>query len=160
MKLHLIVAFDKNRLIGDGEGIPWHLPNDLKKVKAVTMGHTLIMGENTYRSIGHPLKGRKNVILSDREDFDVQGAIVVHSKEEALEVCKNDAHVFIFGGASIYKLFIDDVELMHITFVDRNHPVDETAVYFPNFDANQFVLKYCKKNIDVVNYYYTILERK
>lgn len=159
MKLHLLVAFSKNRVIGANGGIPWHISEDFKKVKALTTGNTIIMGEATYHSIGKPLPNRKNVILSDREDFEVQGAIVVHSKEEALEVCKNDSDVYIFGGASIYKLFLDDVEIMHITYIDEEFEGD---TFFPNFDVNQFQLKYCKivRNNVQYKYSYNILVRK
>lgn len=163
MILHLIVAHDECRLIGDDNCIPWHISEDLKKVKGLTTGNTIIMGEATYHSIGKPLPNRKNVILSDREDFEVPGAIVVHSKEEALEACKDDAHVFIFGGESIYKLFIDDVEIMHITLVHEKftHTIDG-ARFFPEFNANQFELRYCKlvrHNVQY-KYRYMILVRK
>lgn len=158
MKLHLLVAFSKNRVIGANGGIPWHISEDFKKVKALTTGNTIIMGEATYHSIGKPLPNRKNVILSDREDFKVQGAIVVHSKEEALEVCANDSDVYIFGGASIYKLFLDDVEIFHITYVDKEFEGD---TFFPELPLNQLNLKYCCKKLDsMLNYYYTILVRK
>ena len=116
------------------------------------------MGEATYHSIGKPLPNRKNVILSDREDFRVQGAIVVHSKEEALEACANDSDVYIFGGASIYKLFLDDVEIFHITYIDHEFDGD---TFFPNLPLNQLNLKYCCKKLDgMLNYYYTVLVRK
>ena len=161
MQLSLLVAFDENRLIGDGNAIPWHLPEDMKRVRLLTTGNTIVMGENTYNSIGHPLKGRKNVILSNNPDFVVEGAIVVHSKEEALEVCKNDKEVFIFGGASIYKLFLEDVTRMYITYIHEKFTHSHEAVFFPEINLTNWQLKYCKLARYNVKYKYSynILER-
>lgn len=157
MNLSILVAFDKNRLIGSNNSIPWHIKGDMKRVKLLTTGNTIIMGEKTYHSIGKPLPNRKNVILSDNKDFVVGGAIVVHSKEEALEVCKDDKEVFIFGGASIYDLFMDDVTRIHLTYINEEFEGD---TYFPHLVLTNWQLKYCKKYDDVLEYYYSILVRK
>lgn len=160
MQLSILVAFDKNKLIGGNNSIVWKLPADMKRVRLLTTGNTIIMGENTYHSIGKPLPNRKNVILSDNPSFVVEGAIVVHSKEEALEVCKDDKEVFVFGGASVYKLFLEDVTRMYITYIDHEFEGD---TYFPKFNLTNWQLKYCSKgrqdDRNVLKYWYSILER-
>lgn len=160
MQLSLLVAFDKNGLIGANNGIPWHIKDDMKRVRLLTTGNTIIMGEATYHSINKPLPNRKNVILSHNPNFVVEGAIVVHSKEEALEVCKNDKEVFIFGGASIYKLFFDDITRMYLTLIEHEFEGD---TYFPTYLINypEWLIKYCKmvRNDVQYKYRYYILER-
>src|SRR3989344_8019920 len=106
MIISIIAALDNNNLIGKRNSLPWHLPADLKHFKDATTGKPVIMGKTTYESIGKPLPNRTNIILSNDLNFEVSGAIVVHSIDEALRVAENVPEVMIMGGASIYRQFL------------------------------------------------------
>lgn len=150
--LSLIVAHSLNRVIGKGNKLPWHLPEDLKRFKAITTGRAIIMGRSTWESIGSkPLPKRDNIILTRNPDFQAPGGIVVHSPEEALEKAYAlDADPIVIGGEEIYKLFLPLVTKMYITRV--NQIVDGDA-FFPeppgkwdvsaveNFDSHAFIIR-------------------
>ena len=121
MKVHLsiIVAMDKNRVIGKNGDLPWRLPADLKRVKEITMGKPIVMGRKNFESIGKVLSGRKNVVMTNRYNYCSEGVTVVHSKEEALDECKGFAEAFIFGGEQVYDLFKNDVDTIYMTYIDH-----------------------------------------
>src|ERR1700739_4477617 len=96
-----VVAIAENTAIGKDNQLLWHLPNDLKHFKAITSGHTIIMGRKTYDSVGKPLPNRRNIIIT-RKDIKIEGCEVVNSIGAALELCKTEDEVFIVGGAEIY----------------------------------------------------------
>lgn len=118
-KLSIIVAVAHNSVIGVNNTLPWHLPEDLKRFKALTMGHHIIMGRKTYDSLGRLLPGRKTVIVTRNKDYNVEGALIAHSLEDAVALCVNDDEVFLIGGAELYqdglklagKLYITEIEL-------------------------------------------------
>ena len=89
----------KNRVVGADNRIPWHLPNELRLFKSLTMGHHIIMGRRTYESINRLLPGRTTVIVTRQRDYRVPGAVVAHSVKEALDACRGDAEIFVIGGA-------------------------------------------------------------
>ena len=101
--LSLIVAIAKNRVIGVNNTLPWHLPEDLKRFRALTTGHHIIMGRKTYDSLGRLLPGRTTVIVTRNQNYKVEGAIVVHSLEAAIAACGDDNEAFLIGGAELYK---------------------------------------------------------
>ena len=102
MRLSLLVALDRNHVIGREGGLPWHLPADLKRFKSITMGKPIIMGRKTHESIGHPLPGRRNIVLTSRVDYATAGCDVFSSLEFALAATRDNAEVMIVGGAAVY----------------------------------------------------------
>ncbi len=118
-QLSIIVAFAHDGVIGVNNTLPWHLPEDLKRFRALTMGHHIIMGRKTYDSLGRLLPGRTTVIVTRNENYKVEGALVAHSLEAAIALCEDDEEVFLIGGAELYqaglklahKLYITEIEL-------------------------------------------------
>ena len=113
----MIVAASENDVIGVDGDLPWKLSADLKRFKKLTMGHHIIMGRKTYESIGCCLPGRKTVILTRQPDYLVEGAKVVTSVEETMEVVQSDDQPFVVGGAEIYKLLLPYVNEIRLTRV-------------------------------------------
>ncbi|MCM8811586.1 MAG: dihydrofolate reductase [Candidatus Omnitrophica bacterium] len=105
MTVSIIVAVSQNGVIGANNKLPWHLPADLKRFKQLTLGHPVIMGRKTFESIGKPLPGRTNIVVTSRKDYPCCGALTAPSLQEALRICeeKQENRVFVIGGASIYK---------------------------------------------------------
>ena len=134
MKLAMIAAMAKNRIIGADNDMPWHLPADLKHFKSVTMGKAVIMGRKTYESIGKPLPNRLNIVLTRDKSFQAEGAVVVHSREEALETAMGSDDVMICGGTDIYKMFIENADYLYITEVKMS--IDDGTAMFPEIDKN------------------------
>ena len=104
MKPHvsLIVAMAKNRVIGINNTLPWHIPEDLKRFKALTMGHPMIMGRKTFDSIGKPLPGRATVVVTHNHDLKIAGCVMAHSLDEAITACTGDPEIFVIGGAKLF----------------------------------------------------------
>ncbi|RTE11677.1 dihydrofolate reductase [Paenibacillus whitsoniae] len=123
MSISFIFAMDRNRAIGVNNKLPWHLPADLKFFKAVTMGHPILMGRKTYESIGKPLPGRRNVILTQNATYAADGCDVMHSVEEVVEAFR-DQELFVIGGAEIFRLFSGSVSKMYITFIEHEFVAD------------------------------------
>jgi dihydrofolate reductase len=125
-----IVAMAQNRIIGSEGKIPWHLPEDLRFFKEKTLGHTIVMGRKTYESIGKPLPGRQNIILS-RTMSETQGITLVRSTEE-LFFLPNSSGFFVIGGAEIYRLLLPYCEELFVTHVS-GEVVGDTS--FPEFET-------------------------
>jgi len=117
--------------------LPWKITEDLKRFKAITMGHPVIMGKNTWNSIGKPLPGRQNIVLSKDRNFQPQGAIVAHSLEEALKMVEGQ-EAYIIGGASVFKQFLPLADKMLITLI---HSEFEGDTYFPYFSEEDWILQ-------------------
>ncbi|HSR02262.1 MAG TPA: dihydrofolate reductase [Methylophilaceae bacterium] len=130
-QLSIIVAVADNRVIGLNNTLPWHLPDDLKRFKALTMGHHIIMGRKTYESLGRLLPGRTTVIVTRNPHYMVDGAIVVNSLEDALEASQKDREVFLIGGAELYALGISFAQRLYITEIHAEYAGD---AYFPTID--------------------------
>ena len=138
MRLSLIVAAAKNRVIGNNNQMPWHLPADFAYFKRVTTGHPIIMGRKTFESIGRPLPGRRNIVVSRNPDFHADGVEVVASLEQAINACKSRQEckdAFVIGGASLYAEALPRVDRIFLTEVDAT-PVGDTL--FPLLDKNQW----------------------
>ncbi len=137
----LIVAMAANRVIGRNNQLPWYLPNDLKYFRATTMGKPIIMGRKTYESIGKPLPGRTNIVLTTNEAFQAEGVKVVHSVDEALAVAEGVAlidgadEVMVIGGAEIYALFLAHSQRLYLTEVHAEVCGD---AWFPELDWSQW----------------------
>ncbi len=127
MTLSILVAHDQQRVIGYKNALPWHIPNDLKNVKQLSTGHTLVMGRKTFESIGKPLPNRKNVVLTRDNNFKPDGVEVIHTIDDIYNL---EGHVFIFGGQTLFEVMIDKVDDMYITVVDGKHQGD---TFFPPY---------------------------
>lgn len=133
--IHMIVAMDKNRAIGVDGRLPWHLSEDLKHFKKITMGHAIIMGRKTFDSIGKPLPGRQNIVLTTGDYDDAQGINWVHSLDEALSMVHGD-DAFVIGGSQIYRLSLPQADVLHLTEVDT--VVEKADAFFPQYDTSEF----------------------
>ncbi len=139
MKIAMIAAMAKNRIIGADNDMPWHLPADLKHFKAITLGKAVIMGRKTYESIGRALPGRPNIVITSNADYSLSDATVVDSPESAFEVAKalspeqseND-EAMIIGGGTIYQSFLDKADTLYLTHIDLDVDGD---TQFPDYEA-------------------------
>lgn len=137
--INIISGFPKNRVIGKGPDLPWHIPEDLKHFKEITTGKTIIMGLVTYKSIGKALPNRNNIVMSFNK-IDLEDADVATSVDEALEIAKSyEKEIFIIGGASIYKLFLPLADKMYISHIKEDYEGD---VYFPEYNENDWLIKH------------------
>ena len=132
----IIVAYDNIRAIGSHNDIPWHLTDDLRRFKAITTGHTVIMGRNTWLSLPfRPLKNRRNIVISSTMPH-TEGCEVVRTIDEALELIAPNEEAFIMGGASIYRQTIERADRILLTHVFATHA--EADTFFPDFDISQW----------------------
>jgi dihydrofolate reductase len=133
MRLSVIAALSSNAVIGRDNDLPWHLSSDLKRLKALTMGHHMIMGRKTYDSIGKPLPGRTTIVITRSPDFSVGGVVAVHSLEDAIHLAaaSGDDEAFIAGGAQIFQLAMHRADRMYLTRVHADLSGDAV---FPDFD--------------------------
>ena len=131
--LSIIVAIADNGVIGINNSLPWHLPEDLQRFKLLTTGHHIIMGRKTYESLGRLLPGRITVIVTRNADYKLEGALIAHSLESAIALCKNDDEVFVIGGAELYKDSLKIADKLYITEVDLTVEGD---AFFPKFDKD------------------------
>lgn len=129
----IIAAIANKNALGKDNDLIWHLPADLIRFRKTTTGHHIIMGRNTYESIGKPLPNRTTLIITRNTEYKAAGCIVVNSIEAALEIAKDDTSPFIIGGAQIYKEAINLVDKLDITEV---HHTFEADVYFPEIDLS------------------------
>jgi len=133
----MIVAVANNGVIGVNNTLPWHLPEDLKRFRALTMGHHIIMGRKTYESLGRLLPGRTTVIVTRNVDYQVDGAVVVHSLDDAMRFCKQDEELFLIGGAQLYQDGLPHVQKLYITRVDIEVEGD---AFLPEIDWDAWTL--------------------
>lgn len=135
MKISMIAAMAANRVIGKDNKMPWHLPEELGHFKQVTMGKPIVMGRNTFESIGRPLPGRKNIVISSNQSLSIEGVTVVHSVEEAILAGDNCEELMIIGGARLYEQMLDKADRLYITDIDL---AAEGDAYFPNYAQYQW----------------------
>ncbi|GAA0293829.1 type 3 dihydrofolate reductase [Psychrosphaera haliotis] len=117
-KISLIAAMAKNRIIGKDNDMPWHMPADLKHFKKVTLGKPVIMGRKTFESIGRPLPGRKNIVVTRDDSWHFDGVTSVNSPDSALALVADVAEVMVIGGGNIYKQFLPKADTLYLTFID------------------------------------------
>jgi dihydrofolate reductase len=134
-KLSIIVAVAKKRVIGINNTLPWHLPEDLKRFRALTMGHHIIMGRKTYDSLGRLLPGRTTVIVTRNKDYKLEGALIAHSLQDAIGLCKADDEVFLIGGAELYQEGLKLSNKLYITEIVLDVEGD---AYFPEYSSNEW----------------------
>ena len=134
--ISLIVAHDKNRVIGYENKMPWHLPGDLQYFKEMTMGKPIIMGRKTFESIGRPLPGRRNIVITRNENYNADGIEVVSSLDEALQLTKDAGETMVIGGEQIFRLALPLADRLYITLIDVEFKGD---TYFPKYEGWQLV---------------------
>lgn len=150
MKLSLIVAQSKNRVIGNNNELPWRLPKDLQYFKRVTLGKPIIMGRKTYESIGRPLPGRVNIVISSNASLVIAGVSVVPSLKQAIEKAQASCieqgvdEVMVMGGAQVYQQALPLVDRLYITQVDA---VIEGDAFFPEVDYS------CYRQVEVESHF-------
>jgi len=133
-------AEDENGLIGKDNDLPWRLPADLKYFKETTMGHPIVMGRKTYESIGRPLPGRTNIILTRDTQYKAEGCLVFYSKDELGRWIENqDSEVFITGGAEVFRLFLEEVDRLYVTKI---FAAFEGNTFFQGIDWDKWQLNY------------------
>ncbi len=130
MKLDIIVAASENRVIGKDNKMPWHLPADLKLFKVNTLGHNIVMGRNTFESIGKPLPGRKNIVLSRNINYNPEGVINLHSWEEVFNEIKEEK-TFLIGGGQLYLEALER-NFIHKILLSKIHAIFDGDVFFPD----------------------------
>ena len=139
MNMTAVVAMAENRVIGDGKGLIWHIPNDLKRVKTLTMACPLIMGRKTWDSIGRPLPGRASIVMTRDRSWTADGAIAVSNLEAAIEAARSwientagsRSNIILFGGGEIYRQGLEYCNRVERTVVAKKLDGGADAAYFP-----------------------------
>lgn len=130
--ISIIVAIASNNGIGKNNDLLWHIPEDLKRFKKLTMGQSIIMGKNTWFSLPRrPLPGRTNIVLTDDPEECIEGCISAYSIDDALAKCEKGQEIFIIGGGSIYNQFLEMADRLYITHVHKEFEAD---TFFPKID--------------------------
>lgn len=136
MTISIIVAVAENQVIGYNNQLLWHIKEDLQRFKSLTLGHHIILGRKTYESIGRPLPGRTNVVITRDKNYQADGCIVVNSLEDALKIAHQDSEVFIVGGGDIYRQTLHLVNKIYLTRIHSNFSGD---TFFPELDLKEWV---------------------
>lgn len=165
MRLSIIVAVAENNVIGRGNTLPWHVPEDLKSFKKITMGKPIVMGRKTYESIGRPLPGRTNIVITRNPEWQAEGVSTVASLAEALALaeqrCVIDGmdELFVIGGEQIYRLAMASAQRIYMT---RVHTNVEGDAYFPELSASEWqqVANQPASEAAEVDYAFLVFERQ
>lgn len=136
MEFSIIVATSKNNVIGRDGGIPWHLSADLKRFKSLTTGHPIVMGRRTFESIGRPLPGRRNIVISNSVNA-IEGCDVIKSVDDLLNDKSLDGMIFIIGGGEIYKQFLPYAKMVYLTEVDTE--ITDGDTFFPELNPMEWI---------------------
>ena len=130
--ISIIVAIAENYAIGKNNDLLWHIPEDLKRFKQITSGHTIIMGKRTYESLPYrPLKNRSNVVISDIPGDHYEGCVMAYSIEEAVKLCDPEDECFVIGGGMVYRQFMSLADKLYITWVHKDFDAD---TFYPEID--------------------------
>ena len=155
---NIIAVIGKNRAIGKKNKLLWHLPHDLKRFKKITFGHPVIMGRITYESLGKPLPGRTNIVVTRNKDFKAPGCLVFDSLGKAISFAKNkDKEVFIIGGGKIYEQGIKIADKLYLTLVEDSPEADTFFPDYSGFKKKIFESPLLKEG--KYNYYFLELRR-
>ncbi len=138
MIISIIAAMDRNHLIGNNNQLPWHLPADFAHFKSITMGKPIVMGRKTFESIGKPLPGRLNIVLTRNPDISFEGVECVSNFTDVKALVPDTDELMIIGGSTIYEMLMPQVNRMYITYVDAEFEGD---AWFPQFDKNKWLEK-------------------
>jgi dihydrofolate reductase len=157
MGLSLIVARASNGVIGKDNQLPWYLPADLKHFKAITMGKPIVMGRKTFESIGRPLPGRQNIVVTRNPGFMASGITVAHSVEAAITAANETEEIMIIGGTELYKLSLPLADRIYLTDIQQNFDGD---AHFPSLDSQwREVSREDRVSDDGLSYSFCVFER-
>jgi dihydrofolate reductase len=157
-RISIIAALARNNVIGLDNTLPWHLPEDLKRFRALTMGHHIIMGRKTFESLSRLLPGRTTVIVSRNPGYAAGGAVVASSLQQAVAACGNDPEIFVIGGAELYREALSCAARLYLTEIEAEFNGD---AFFPDFDRSVWKEALREKHISEsgLSYSYVILDR-
>ena len=159
MKVSLIAAMAKNRVIGRQGDIPWKIPGEQKIFKKITLGHAVIMGRKTFESLDQPLRGRTNIIVTRQKDYRAEGCLVAHDLVSALKCCPEDEdEAFVCGGGQLYHEALPLADRIYLTVIPREIPGD---TYFPDISLTEFRVRQSEsiKAAGIEPYNFFIYER-
>ena len=142
MKISLIVAMDKNNLIGVANKIPWHIPGELKRFRDITMGKPIVMGRKTHESIGRPLDGRMNIVLTKNKNLSLRGVKCYTSLQEIMNSLKDEEEVFVIGGSQIYNITLPLAHRLYVTLINKEYSGD---TWFPSINFSEWKITEIKK---------------
>lgn len=134
-KIYLVAAVASNGVIGRDGRLPWHLPEDLRHFKRLTLGHPIIMGRRTWESLGRPLPGRENIVVTHRAGYDAPGAAVANSLEAALALCAGEPVAFVIGGQQLFAESLPIAAGLVMTEIDKEYEGD---TWFPEYDHSRW----------------------
>lgn len=162
MRISMIVAMGRNRVIGKDNDIPWKLPAEQQYFKEVTMGHAVVSGRKNFESMGRPLKGRRNIILTRNKEYKYDNCEVIFSKDELFrKFYGSDEEVFIIGGEEIYKMFLPYSKKLYITTIDEDF---EGHTYFPEISEDEWTVIFEKEGLtdekNPYHYIFRVYERR
>jgi dihydrofolate reductase len=160
--ISIIVAVSEDMGIGKNNELLWHISEDLKRFKKLTLGNSVIMGKKTWESLpNRPLKERKNIVLTDISGEQIEGSVTAYSIEDAISKCEKEKEIFIMGGGSVYRQFMPVADRLYISHVHRKTPAD---VYFPEIDPEVWNViekeEFPISENNAIPYTYTIYTRK
>lgn len=168
--INLIVARSRNNVIGNKDGIPWSIKGEQKQFRELTTGNIIIMGRKTYEDIGHPLPNRLNIVVSNTKEYGSRDdstriptvLVTVHSLKEAIDGTKDmdNVDIYVAGGRKLYEDAIELVDRMYITEVHMDVEVDDTTVFFPEFDENDFDKEVGETAGEPISYTRTVYTRR
>lgn len=159
MKISMIAAMAKNRIIGVDNQMPWHLPADFAWFKQCTMGKPIVMGRKTYESIGRPLPGRLNIVLSRDANLKIEGVTCVTSIDEAKQAAGDIEELMIIGGGSIYQACLADADTLYLTFIDADIDGDTQFPYWGEGWKQTHSENYSKDEKNQYDMEFVVLER-
>lgn len=149
--ISVIVAVAQNGVIGGGNTLLWYISEDLRRFKSITMGHPVIMGRRTFESVGRPLPGRTNVVVSRRENYTPEGVTVVRSLEEAFALFPQEEEIFVTGGGQIYAQAMPLADKLYLTTVEKDYDGDTR---FPDWNRDEWRQVSCERHDCGKNYPY------
>lgn len=157
-KISIIAAIGKNRELGKDNKLLWHIPDDLPRFKKLTTGHPIVMGRKTFESIGRPLPNRTNIVVTRDSSYDVEGVVVVHSIEKAIEEAKkkDKEEIFVIGGGQIYEQALPFADRLYLTIVDAQAEAD---TYFPDYSEFKKIVSEEYKEENGLKFKYVTLEK-
>lgn len=157
MSVSMIAAVGKNLELGKNNNLIWHFKEDMKFFKDTTMGHTVVMGRKTFESLPKALPGRKNIVISSNAQYQAQGATVVTSVEEALQIADNE-EIFVIGGGKIYAEFLPYADKLYLTEIDAE--CEDADTYFPKFNKSEYIKEIINYyDIDGVEFYHVVYKK-
>ena len=157
MSVSMIAAVGKNLELGKNNNLIWHFKEDMKFFKDTTMGHTVVMGRKTFESLPKALPGRKNIVISSNAEYQAQGATVVTSVEEAIQIADNE-EIFVIGGGKIYAEFLPYADKLYLTEIDAE--CEDADTYFPQFNKSEYIKEIINYyDIDGVEFYHVVYKK-